>query len=93
MPNPTARKKNSAQTDVTTSPIGKKARVVPGMTNGAADWAAADADAAAFGPVFVEALAKTPLTKDASPEDSVAATFSFVMGLRAARSIWGISRG
>jgi hypothetical protein len=47
VPNPTARKKRRAHIDVTTRPIGKKANAVPGMTNGAAEETAAEADAAA----------------------------------------------
>jgi len=47
VPKPTARKKKSAHTEVTTRPIGKKARAVPGMTKGAAEDTAAEADAAA----------------------------------------------
>jgi hypothetical protein len=71
VPNPTARKKKRAHTDVTTRPIGKKANAVPGMTNGAAEETAADADAAAWGSALVgavPALEKMPLTKDASWE-------------------------
>ena len=67
VPRPTARKKPAVQTDVTTRPTGKKARLVPGTTNGAAVWAAAEAEAAACGLLVVEAcFAKTPFTKDAS---------------------------
>lgn len=47
VPKPTARKKKKAQTEVTTRPMGKKAKAVPGTTNGAAEATAADADAAA----------------------------------------------
>ena len=62
---------------MTTRPIGKKANAVPGMTNGAAEETAADADAAAWGSAFVgavPALEKMPLTKDASWEERVVST-------------------
>lgn len=96
MPIPTARKKNKAQTDVTTRPTGKKASFVPGTTKGAAEATAADAEAAASGLAFVgptAAFAKIPLTNDASVEDSVVSRSALEMGLRAARSICGMSRG
>jgi hypothetical protein len=47
VPSPTAREKKIAHVEVTIRPIGTKARVVPGMTNGAADATMAEADAAA----------------------------------------------
>ena len=96
VPNPTAKKKNKAQTDVTTRPTGKKASEVPGITNGAAEMTAAEADAAAWGSALVgplAAFAKTPLTKDASLEERVVVTSWFDTGLRAARSICGMRRG
>jgi hypothetical protein len=81
---------------VTTSPTGKKARAVPGTTNGAAETTAADADIAAWGSAFVgelSALEKMPLTNDASEEARVVSTSSLVTGFRAARSISGMRRG
>jgi hypothetical protein len=68
VPNPTARKKSAVHTLVMTSPTGKKARLVPGRTNGVAVAAAAEAEAAMAGSLVVVAPwpAKTPFTKEAS---------------------------
>lgn len=96
VPRPTASIKKRAHIEVTTRPIGKNASAVPGMMKGAAEETAADAEAAASGLAFVgplAALAKTPLTNDASEEESVVSTSSLVTGLRAARSICGMSSG
>lgn len=77
VPNPTAANKPAVQTQVMTRPVGKKASAVPGSTNGAAVATEAEADAAAASPLGVVAcLAKTPLTKEASCEESVASTLS-----------------
>jgi hypothetical protein len=79
VPSPTARKKNSAQMEVTTKPTGKKASAVPGTTKGAARNTAEVAAAAAVGSALDGALsaafeAKTPLTKEASLFERVVAT-------------------
>jgi len=90
VPAPTATKNKNAQVDVIMRPIGETSRRWPGTTNGAADWTAAEALAPASGSTFVgpeAALAKTPLTKDASPDESVVSTSWFERGLRAVRSI------
>lgn len=82
--------KNAVHTDEMTRPTGKKARLWPGTTKGAADWTAAEALAAASGSTFVgpdAAFDKTPFTKDASFEESVVSTNWPERGLRAARSI------
>jgi hypothetical protein len=47
VPSPTVREKKIAHVEVTIRPIGKTPKVVPGMTNGAADATMAEADAAA----------------------------------------------
>lgn len=52
VPRPTDRKKKRAQVPVTTRPTGKKARAVPGITNGAAKKTAEVAAAAAVGSAF-----------------------------------------
>jgi hypothetical protein len=68
----------------------------PGTLKGSADWTAAEAAAAAFGSTLVgpEAdLEKTPLTKDASPDERVVSTSWPETGLRAARSICGMRSG
>jgi hypothetical protein len=79
------------------TPMGETSLMVwPGTTKGAADWTAAEAEAAACGSTLVgpEAdFAKTPLTNEASPEERVVSTSSPVVGLRAARSICGTSKG
>jgi hypothetical protein len=96
VPPPTARKKPAVQTQVTTRPTGKNARLVPGTTKGSADWTAEEAAAAALGSTFVGPdadFAKTPFTKDASPEERVVSTSWPETGLRAARSICGMRRG
>ena len=65
----------AVHTHVTTKPVGKKARFVPGRKNGVAAATAAEADAAAApdgSVVVVDCLAKTPLTKDASCDERVA---------------------
>lgn len=96
VPKPTAAKNMPVHTLVTTRPMGKNASVWPGTTKGSADCTAAEADAAACGSTFVgpeAARAKTPFTKEASPDESVVSTSSLVTGLRAARSICGTRRG
>jgi hypothetical protein len=92
VPRPTERKKKRVQMLVTTKPIGKKARAVPGTTKGAARKTAEVAAAAAVGSALEGWLAsafwaKTPFTKRASLLERVVVTSAFVVGLRAARSI------
>lgn len=74
VPTPMARKKIAVQTAVMTRPKGKKARAVPGRTNGTASAAAAVAEAAAAASSvsLVVVCEKTPFTNDASWEDKVA---------------------
>jgi len=96
VPPPTTRKNRPAQIVVMVTPIGEISMDCPGTTKGAADWTADEAAAAALGSTLVGPLAEvenTPLTKDASPEESVVSTSWPVTGLRAARSIWGIRSG
>ena len=80
---------------MTTRPVGKNARWVPGITNGVATAAAAEAEAFAAGEVVLAVLAcaKTPLTKEASVEESVVVTSWLVFGEVAVRTMEGIRRG
>lgn len=80
---------------MTTRPVGKNARWVPGITNGVATAAAAEAEAFAAGEVVLAVLAcaKTPLTKEASVEESVVVTSWLVFGEVAVRMMEGIRRG
>lgn len=89
VPKPTAARKPAVHAQVTTRPMGKKARFVPGRMNGAALATAADAEAAAAPSSVMEAAcwAKTPLTKDASWEESVVVTTWPEEGLFALSSI------
>lgn len=95
VPNPTAAKKPAVHMQVTTRPVGKNARRVPGTTKGAALATAADAEAAAAAPVgvLVDCLANTPFTKDASWEERVAVTSWLEMGFFAESWIVGIKSG
>jgi hypothetical protein len=94
VPRPTARKKAAVHTEVMTRPMGKKARLVPGRTKGAAAAAAAVAEAAAAGSsvLVVPVPAKTPLTKDASWDEREAVSAS-PEGEVAESSICGMRRG
>jgi hypothetical protein len=92
VPKPTVRKNSPAQVQVTIAPIGgtRESNVCPGITKGSADCTAAEAAAAALGSTFVgpeAAFEKKPLTKEASPEDSVVSISLLETGLCAKRSI------
>jgi len=92
VPKPTARNSPPVHAQVMTRPVGKNASLVPGSTNGVA--AAAEAEAFAAGEVVLAVLAcaKTPLTKEASVEESVVVTW-LVFGEVAVRTMEGIRRG
>jgi hypothetical protein len=77
VPPPTTMKNIPAHTQAIARPIGAISMAWPGTLKGSADWTAAEAAAAAFGSTLVgpEAdLEKTPLTKDASPDERVVST-------------------
>jgi hypothetical protein len=93
VPPPTAMKKKRAQVDVMMRPMGETSRRWPGTTNGAADSTAAEALAPASGSTLVgpeAAVAKTPFTNEASPDERVVSTSWPERGLRAERSICGM---
>ena len=76
-----------------TKPIGGMPSVTPGMTNGMAELATADAEAAVAGVMaLVLAWSKMPLTKEADVLERIVWTICLVVGFTAESSISGMSR-